>query len=361
MDIISGKTLRTERLARVLIDIAHPAHVHFYKYILRELIAKKHEVLVVARNKDVTLSLLENLGIDYMTIGGPFTDTRWGQLGELVQRVFHLYKIGRQFRPDLILTRNPSGVIASTFLGVTGIFDTDDGRAAGIHFMLAAPFSSYITSPDCMQEYYGRKHVKYPGYKQSAYLHPDVFRPDSSVRERLELTENESFYLVRFVAMSASHDRGEQGIDWKLKEEVIEELMKHGKVFISSEIQIPKKWQHLEFPLSPHEMHDALAFADMLVGDSQSMAAEAAVLGIPNVRMSSFVGRISYLNELEHRYQLTYGFLPSQKKEFLQKIRDILARKNSLNLAHEAQQRMLKDKINIVDWYVNWLKGLARH
>ena len=42
-----------------------------------------------------------------------------------------------------------------------------------------------------------------------------------------------------------------------------------------------------------------MAFASLYIGDSQTMAAEAGVLGVPFVRFNDFVGRIGYLRELE--------------------------------------------------------------
>ena len=54
-------------------------------------------------------------------------------------------------------------------------------------------------------------------------------------------------------------------------------------------------------------MHHVMAFASLYIGDSQTMAAEAGVLGTPFVRFNDFVGRIGYLRELEDVYQLGYG------------------------------------------------------
>ena len=54
-------------------------------------------------------------------------------------------------------------------------------------------------------------------------------------------------------------------------------------------------------------MHHVMAFASLCIGDSQTMAAEAGVLGTPFVRFNDFVGRIGYLRELEDVYQLGYG------------------------------------------------------
>lgn len=49
-----------------------------------------------------------------------------------------------------------------------------------------------------------------------------------------------------------------------------------------------------------------MAFASLYIGDSQTMAAEAGILGVPFVRFNDFVGRIGYLRELEDKYELGY-------------------------------------------------------
>ena len=50
-----------------------------------------------------------------------------------------------------------------------------------------------------------------------------------------------------------------------------------------------------------------MRFASLYIGDSQTMAAEAGVLGVPFVRFNDFVGRIGYLRELEDVYRLGFG------------------------------------------------------
>ena len=159
----------------------------------------------------------------------------FGQAGELVSRDLVLARAARQFGADVIVTRNPAGAQAGRLLGIPAIFDTDDGRAAGVHFWSAAPFAHVITTPDCFEEDYGKKHVKYPGYKQTAYLHPNHFTPDRSVLEALALKADERFFLVRFVAMVASHDGGEGGLTLEAKRALIALLQKHGRVLLSSD------------------------------------------------------------------------------------------------------------------------------
>jgi predicted glycosyltransferase len=44
------------KILRVLIDIGHPAHVHFFKNTIWNLEKKGHKVMVVSRDKDVVVS-----------------------------------------------------------------------------------------------------------------------------------------------------------------------------------------------------------------------------------------------------------------------------------------------------------------
>lgn len=50
---------------RILIDMGHPAHVHFFKHAIRELESRGHKIKITARDKDVTLQLLDAYGFEY--------------------------------------------------------------------------------------------------------------------------------------------------------------------------------------------------------------------------------------------------------------------------------------------------------
>lgn len=340
----------------VLFDIVHPAHVHFFKHIIWGLQKAGHKTLIVARDKDVTLALLNHYGFDYISVGHSGKKTRLSQLKELLFRDWAIWKIARDSKATVILTRNPAGVQAARMTGAKGIFDTDDGLAAGIHFRAAAPFAHIITTPDCLAENFGQKHIKYPGYKQSAYLHPDHFTPDPAVLKSLGVEPGQKYFLVRFVDMIASHDTGESGLSYNDKSRIIERLQEAGRVFISSEGRLPEKWQSLKIKIPPHMVHDALAFAFLCVGDSQTMSAEAAMLGTPSLRVSTFSGRISYLNELEQRYGLTFGFQPGAIDDFFSKLNEILQGSNYFEHVKASHQRLIREKCNVAQWFIDFLE-----
>ena len=58
---------------RVLFDMGHPAHVHFFKNTIKNLKRDGHQVKITARNKEVTLALLKAYGLDYENRGEIYT------------------------------------------------------------------------------------------------------------------------------------------------------------------------------------------------------------------------------------------------------------------------------------------------
>ena len=341
---------------RVLFDIVHPAHAHFYRHLHARLLGEGHECLALARDKEVTLQLLDDFGIPYETHGRP---RRWrvGQAQELIARDLRLYRLGRRFRPDFVLARNPAGIHAARALGAIGVFDTDDGSAAGPVFKLAAPVAKVITTPECLIEDFGAKHLRYPGYKALAFLHPDHFTPDPSVRERLGVGDD-PYGIVRLTAMDSAHDRNMQGVPRSLARSLIDRLSREMRVFVSSEGPLPEEWADLAFPIPPRHMLDAMAVARIVVGDSGSMIGEAAMLGTPAVFLGSFAHRRVYLVDLEQTWGLTRVFLPDEGDEMLETVTQLIEDPETPRLWRERRARMLDHAVDVSTWYHDLLVEL---
>lgn len=75
----------------------------------------------------------------------------------------------------------------------------------------------------------------------------------------------------------------------------------------SVRVDLGTQFEKYRIRINPLDMHHVMAFASLYIGDSQTMAAEAGVLGVPFVRFNDFVSRIGYLRELEDVYELGYG------------------------------------------------------
>jgi predicted glycosyltransferase len=345
---------------KALIDVVHPAHVHFYRHVRQQLEASGHQTLVVGRDKDVTLDLLRAFDVPHLTHGRAGHRTMVGQALELVRRDLFLARRARAFGADVLLTRNPAGAQAARLAGVTGVFDTDDGTAVGIHFAAAKPFAHVITTPDCLTEDHGRRHVTYPSYKALAYLHPRRFRPDHSVRDELGLGADEHLFVVRFVAHDASHDGAIEGLPSHTRRAVVDLLAEHGRVVITSEAPLPPELEQHRLPVAPHRIHHVIAAASLTVGDSQTIAAESACLGVPALRLSSFSGRVDYLTEMEQRYGLVRNFRPGQEDDLLAALRATVDDLDAvLAAAREGHRRLLEEKVDLTSWYVDFVERVG--
>ena len=345
---------------RVLFDIVHPAHVHFYRFMWESLTSAGHEALVVSRAKDVTEQLLDEFGIPHRRASMGPSGTWLGQGVELVGRDARLVQLSRKFRPDIVLTRNPAGVHAARILRVPGVFDTDNGTSAGIHFRLAAPFATVITTPTGMGEHYGSKHREYPSYKALAFLHPKRFTPDPQIRDHLGVGPSEPFFIVRFVAMSASHDHGHVGLSPHAARRVMALLSERGRVFVSSEKELPQDLVSHRLPTSPGQFHSVLAEAGLCVGDSGSVAAEAALLGTPSIFFSSFAGKLAYLNELETRYGLVRNVSHGDEGNLIGAV-DQWGGDDGLGQTMVSnKERMLEEKVDLTEWYLDLITEIVR-
>ncbi len=338
---------------RVLFDIVHPAQVHLYRNLHDLLRRDGHDVRVFARDKEVTLELLDAHGIAHEWTGRSGAKSTAARAAELASRDVALVRAAMRFRPDIVLTRNPAGVHAGRAVGAWTVYDTVDGRAAGVHFRLGAPLAHVITSPTWLDEDYGPRHRRYRGPKELAYLHPDRFRPDPAIRTDLCVAPGRPLFVLRFVANDAAHDAHTVGLDPPQRAALAERLGALGHVVISSEDRLPPELEPMRFALGPERMHDVLAAADLLVGDSGSIAAEAGVLWTTALRLSSWVGPVrGYLGRMEQDYGLVRCFTPETRAGFDAALDEVLADLPAAKAAaRRSAARLVEDCDDVTAWY----------
>ena len=338
---------------KILIEIAQPICVHFYKYIIRDLINKGHEAIIIARDREHTLELLNSYGFEYENI----SQRKSGMVHlflEMIIRDLRMIRICKSFKPDLILTRSYCGVHVSKIMGIPSIVDDDDGEAAGYFGVKRYKYASAITTPSSLPEIekYRNKIIHYNGYKELAYLHPNSFKPDPSIKEQLGINHNERYFVLRFSAYDACHDVGKKGLSNDTKFKIIREMEKYGHVFITAENELIGEFEKYRIPVKPDKIHDILFYADIYAGDSQTMATEAAVLGTPSVRCSPFAGKLPTILELQNKYGLTYEFPVNKQEAFKKKIKELLKIKNLRQEWAAKRKQMLNDKIDVTSFIV---------
>ncbi len=169
-------------LMRVLFDIGHPGHVHLFRHAIRQLTANGHEVLVTAGEKDVTVRLLREYAIPYVSLG------RSGggiavNCGRTALSTMRLLKTAVKFSPDLFVAVSP--VRAAPVAGLLGrqCLGLDDTEHARLAHRVYGPFVTMLLTPECYGLDVGPEQRRYRGYHELAYLHPRYFTPDAAVLE----------------------------------------------------------------------------------------------------------------------------------------------------------------------------------
>jgi len=345
---------------RFLIDIGHPAHVHLFKHFIWRMKARGHKVLVTAREKDVTLQLLDAYKIEYVLVGRISMGTI-NLLKEWVQRDYAVYKIAKKFNPDFLLgTLNPVVAHISWLLKRPSVIFTDYEPSSvkyPLPYYLTVPFADSIITPTSIRSNYNNKSIKIPTYKEMAYLHPNVFTPDPSILDELGLGKNDVFSIIRFVSWRAHHDINGRTFSPEDKIKLVKNLSKFGPVFISSEGPLPSKIDAFKLTIFPHRIHDLLYYSRLLVCDSQTMATEAAVLGTPVIRCNSFVGKkdIGNFFELERKYGLIFNI--SDPKKAIEKAEELIQISTLKREWRERRERLLKDKIDLTKFMVWFIEN----
>ena len=338
---------------RVLVDVGHPGHVHFYKHVIWRLQDHGHKVLVAARDKDVTLSLLDSYGFPYRTLslmGNGF----WGLSREFLQREWALLRLIREFEPDVV-TEVGGLFIAPVcrLLGKPSIVFTDS-EPVPLDNYLTYPFASIICTPNCFLRDLGSRHIRYAGYHELAYLHPDYFQPDLSVLNELGVSEDEPFIVLRFVAWKASHDRGQKGFSIEVKRKIVQMLSHYGRIFITSETPLPDEFESYRINVPPHQMHNILYYARLFMGDGATMATEAGILGTPAVRSSSLALNMGNFVELMERYELVCSYY--NPIEALQQAVSLLEQSDAKAEWGRRREKLLADKIDVTMFVCNMLE-----
>ena len=341
---------------RIMIGMGHPKDVHFWKNIINNLANNGHEIKIVAWDKDVTLYLLDTYGFSYEVLGKS-CKSLIGKAYRLSKAGLISLKIAKKFEPDILIGREPNLAHISKLIRRPFIMISDTEHATLSH-LLTYPFSDAICTPLCFEgKINPRKHITFKGYQELAYLHPNYFKPDSSILSDLELSKNDTFIILRFISWSASHDVGHHG--FTNKEQLVRKLKEYGRVFIIPEREVIKKLGNHKMLIPPEKIHDLLYYATMYVGEGATMASESAILGTPAIYVNTL--RLGYLDELEKKYDLVYNFNTKNAQKYaIKKAIELLQDKNLKNRWRRKRDKLLKESVDVTAWMTIFIENYSR-
>ena len=339
---------------KILFYFSHPAQYFFLRETIKRLIKTNHVIIILIKTKDVLEDVLIGDNFEYINILPTERGlTKLDIFFSLLKRLRIMFPILIEKKPDLLIGADASIAILGKFLHINRITITEDDYAIiRILAEITYPFTQTILCPVvCSVGKYEQKKIGYHGYMKLGYLHPNIFTPEFTVKQKYQLGDN--YILIRLSGLKAHHDFGIKGISESVLKRLIFNAEKFNyKVFISSEKKIKHELQQYELKINPRDMHSVLANASILICDSQSMSVEAAILGVPSIRISDFVGRISVLEELEHKYGLTYGVKPGNEDFLFERFNYLLNNKYLKDNFQYRKNNMLRDKIDVTAFLV---------
>lgn len=341
---------------KILIDINHPAHVHFFLHPIRILQNRGHGIIVTSRTKEMAVPLLDELGIEHEILSSLGKGGLLSLGRELVQRDAALYRVVKRQRPDAM------AAIGGTFIAHVGFvtripslvfYDTENAR---LQNAITYPFATRVIVPNCYQAWVPSNHQRYNGYHELSYLHPARFIPSMEIAIQNGVDTNQENFFIRTVSWQANHDVGETGWSEKLLSTLVDFLAPRGKLHISSEAPLPPRLASHAYRGKVSEVHHVMAWCRLYIGESATMASESAVLGVPAIYAAQ-TGR-GYTDEEESRYglvtnmrQLDWNLLHARIVEMLGEPREYWQQQRAL---------LLSDTIDVAAYVADTIEQAGR-
>lgn len=336
---------------KVLIDIGHPAHVHYFKNFIWLMQRDGHTINIVARDKEVVFSLLDFYKLPYFNRG----KGKKGFLGKLIYMILadvFIFKKALILKPDLYLSAGSMYAAHVAWITRKPHIALDDTDHNAFQHLMYVPFTKVVLTPNVFKKNFGKKHIRFDGFLELGGLHPNRFTPNiASVKELLNIG-SERFVLLRFVSWDATHDIGLKGLTLKDKYLLVEELSKYAKVIISSEAKLPDDLLQYSFKVHPALMHDVLSQATLLVSESLTMAAESAFLGTPAICIST-----AQAGTLDEEVKLGLIELYRTSDGILERAVEILQNETFKEAFKLKSTQITKSKVDLTEFLVWFVKN----
>jgi predicted glycosyltransferase len=300
-----------------------------------------HDFLITARDKEVVFNLLNFYKIDFISRGKGGKGLI-NKLLYILKADFIICKSANKFKPDLFLSFGSPYAAHVAFISRKPHVAFDDTDHAPLEHALYVPFTNCIITPKSYLKDFKKKHIRINSYMELCSTHRDYFIPDEAILEELKLNHNERFVILRLVSWNASHDINLKGISHNCIKHLIQILGETHKILISSEAKLPSELAKYQFTLQPHKMHQALYFADLVIGESLTMGVEAITLGTPAFTITTAKAGVTFeqinegiLKKFESEQPLIAELkkfidTPDYKKKFKERSKSILSKKTNV-------------------------------
>lgn len=167
---------------KILIDINHPAHVHYFKNIIKIMESKGHSFVVVNRDDAIINKLLDIYNIKHFTRNKRNTkkSTIRGIL-YLLNMIRYIIKKSITEKPDMYLGFASSACAVVAFLFREKSIILDDTEHNKMNHAIYTRFCSEIYTPFYFEKKLGKKQNYFDAYIEQLYLRSNYYHNDTAV------------------------------------------------------------------------------------------------------------------------------------------------------------------------------------
>lgn len=336
---------------KILIDIGHPAHVHYFRNFINIMESRSHVFLITARDKEVVFDLLNYYNIKYIN-RGKGNNGLFGKLIYIIKADYIILRAAKEFKPDLFLSFGSAYAAHVSFLMGKPHVAFDDTDHAPLEHMLYVPFTKTIITPNAYLKNYGKKHIRINSYMELCSLKSDYFIPDQTVLSKLNHTPSKKYAVLRLVSWDATHDIGLKGLSKDGLKKLISLLESRYNIVISSESLLPDELKKYSFKIHPVNIHSVLYYAELFIGESLTMSIEAAILGTPSYAITT--AKAGVTNE-----QVANGLLKKfdNEQDLILLLEEELRADDLKKEFEERSKKIIKSKIDITKFMVWFIEN----
>lgn len=320
---------------RILIEAHHPAHIHFWKFPIRELQARGHKVLLVGRKRDVMEQLVRAYPWIDAVIPDSMTNSNRLPLLPLIRRQCFMAKTIRIFQPDVVASLMGSYTQSAKLFGIRNVIFTDS-EFQHFNHRIAHPFADEIYTPECFYKALGSKQKRYAGIHEWSFLSPKYFQKQEQILAKYQKFLSGKYVVIRLSAWNTFHDRGATGIGERIYQFIERFKGQYEFVLSAEEGRLPPGLEDLELKVAPEDYHQVLSQAAFVLSEGASTASESACLGVPTVYINSTELR-GYLLHLAEVSSLLKNFQNAEEgmkvaEEYLSSLPEVTTTLESRNV-----------------------------
>ena len=339
---------------RILININHPAHVHYYRNFIQLMKAKGDQFCVINRDNKMINQLLDYYGIEH-TIRNKRPEKKGtvASMMNLLRMILWCVRKSFSFHPDMYMGFASSACAITSFLFRKPSILIDDTEHNSMTHRLYMPVCTKVLTPFYFKKDLGNKdkQVRFNAYVEQLYLHSAYFKSSTQVLEELGVKPKE-YVIVRYVAYDAHHDLKVHPISEEIKRNIVKEISKRYRVFVSLEKSVKDPfYDDYVLKISPEKMHDLEANAKFMIAEGATMASEAFLLGVPYLYLNPLmVGYIDYqcTNYPNRCFKTTNG------DEAMKIVRQLM----NIKIDGEAERRKVEEQtINPTEYLVKFVEN----